>query len=233
MTVEAFLSLVGGDRDRAWDILLSSLVSACVSVGVRPEEAEDVAHEAITRVAEGGFTALRKTRPGVALSAWSRGLVRNLLHERRRDRGLRTLAVEPPEPDPVQANRDGWEGLDLTSLSAPQAQAVRARLDGQSERAAAETLGISRAAFRGRIRAAIVQMKRACGNLPPLPEMSRGWAEDLLDQRPTGLNARDRTLLLYYARGLSRAEIGGKTGLSVNGVRCVLRKLKRGGGSRP
>ena len=103
----------------------------------------------------------------------------------------------------------------MSSLTPKQAAALRARLIGQSERAAARNLGVSRATFRDRVRGAVRKLRRANGQIPPLPDMSRRWAKELLDATPKWLKPRDRPCLLRYVDGETRVSIARSLKLEV------------------
>jgi DNA-directed RNA polymerase specialized sigma24 family protein len=220
------------DRDAAWEelrvALVSSCGSACASAGLSAAEAEDIAHDGLARMAETDFATLRAAAPRVFLSSWSRGVARNLVRARLRDAPPSALASDPRQPEPAEEiPATGWEALDLVSLTDSQAEAIRARLEGRSERAAAATLGISRATLRDRVHRAVRALRRTHGELPPLPEMSRSWAEGLLDRKPSWLGPRDRKVLRLHAGGATRAQIAKATRLKAEGIRSLLRRLRQ------
>ena len=125
MTTDQLVVLLEQDRDAGWTELYGSLLSACVAecAAARQDrvEARDIAHDAVTRIAVGGFTTLRDAGNGVPLAAWSRGVARNLVRERVRDRAPRSLVSDPSEPEEDQQRKGliakGWGTLDLSSLT--------------------------------------------------------------------------------------------------------------------
>ncbi len=234
MTIEELLALGNRDRDAAWEPLRSALLRgslwACREAGIDPAEAEDIAQDGLLRAARNDFAALRDAGGRVLLSSWARGMARNLVHEKRRAaRGVLRLGDEPPgRPEPqAKTPADGWETLDLSCLTDKEAAAVRERIDGRSEREAARRLGIGRTSFRERVERAVKRLKRAHGTLPLLPEMSRGWAEELLDRMPRWVRLKDRKCLRLYTEGRPRSEIARELGTTVDGVHGLLGRFKR------
>ncbi len=233
MRIQEWQALVGRDRDAGWCALRSALVAAsefiCVSAGLSGADAEDIAHDGLARLAADGFAALQDVDPRVALSSWVRGVAQNLARRRLRER--RQLLVNRGRGAHAcgggGANRDGWEGLDLGSITSKGAAAIRERLDGMSDRQAAKRLGVSRSTFRDRVARAVRQLRRAHGGTRTLPEGSRRWADMLLHGNPPWLRARDRDCLRFYAQGARRGEIAQRLNATVNAVHSLLGRLKR------
>lgn len=207
-------------------------MSACRRVGLNPAEADDIARDGLVRAARNDFAALRNTGPQVLLSLWARGVARNLAHERLRNRRVARLVDEPAArfEFPADAPISGWEAVDFSSLTAKEEAAIRERIGGRSEREAANRLRISRATLRDRVARAVRRLRRAHGTMPPLPDMSRRWAEELIEGRQSPLAPRERKALLLYARGATRASIADELGMTANAVKCLLGRLKRDAG---
>lgn len=229
LRVDELLQLFARDRDAAWEALQAALISsslhACRVAGVGASEAENLAHDGLERAARCDFAALRNAEGTIPLGAWTNGIARNLVWEllrARRSSGLDETTATIQADD----HTEGWEAIDMSSLTHKEAIAVREVLEGRSERAAARTLGISRSTLRDRVTRAVRRLQRIAGTLPPLPRMSRHWAENLLDTRPRWLKARERICLLLYAKGGTRRDIARRLGLSTNGVKCLLHALK-------
>jgi DNA-binding CsgD family transcriptional regulator len=233
MTIGELLATAEGDRTALWQVIRSELLSCakrlCSRIGWDAAEAEEIAEDGLERVARRDFAPLHAARGQVLLSAWARGVARNVLRERMRIRRPAQLDVERVERLGTETwmPSEGWETLDLSALTPKELLAVRSRISGRSDRESARTLGISRSTFRDRIKRAIRRLKRIHGVIPPLPPMSRAWAWEVLHARPPWLKPRDRRCLVLYAEGGTRGEIGRSVGLSANGVKCVLRALRR------
>lgn len=233
MTIEELLALRDHDREAAWESLRASLLRgsrwACRKLGLDAGEADDVAHDSLVRAARDDFAALRGAGAGTPLSSWARGIAQNLVREKLRgDRPLRLPEDLPACPAlAAEASADGWDAVDLSSLTGREVLAVRERIDGRSEREAARRLGISRSTFRDRLTRGMRRLQRAHGTLPALPEVSRGWAEEMLERKPSLLRAEERECLRLYAEGCARREIARKLRTTVDGVRGRLRRLKR------
>jgi DNA-directed RNA polymerase specialized sigma24 family protein len=201
---------------------------ACRKLGLDAGEADDVAHDSLVRAARDDFAALRGAGAGTPLSSWARGIAKNLVRERLRDGRPSHLPEDPSErPEPPAETADGWDSVDLSSLTDKEGAAIRERIGGRSEREAACRLGISRATFRDRMMRGVRRLQRVHGTLPALPEISRGWAEEMLERKRNLLRAEERECLRLYAEGCARREIARKLRTTVDGVRGRLRRLKR------
>lgn len=189
MTIQDVLALYDRQMEEAWRELREALVHACSMACLRaeidPREADDMAQEGIVRTARDGFAALRNLDGKVLLSSWASGVARNLIRERLREKqwhGVVEAVESEGHPESTTDSAvEGSEALHLAALTDKERAAIRERIEGRPEREAGLRLGISRSTFRDRVRRATKRLMRVHGALPQLPEISRGWAEGLLD----------------------------------------------------
>jgi len=225
--------LLAQDADARWGHLRTALslgaLRACRRAGLDPTEAEDIAQEGLVRAARARFAALREAVPSALLSSWTRGMARNLVREKLRTSSPVRFAKEPTAaaeaPGDVPAH--GWNDVDLSALTDKEQAALHERIAGRSEREAACRLRISRAAFCERMERAVRRLKRIHGALPRLPDISRGWAKQLLGRKPSWLRSDHQRCLRLYIGGMARGDIARATHRTVDGVHGVLGRLKR------
>ena len=233
MQVGEFLTVAEREPEDAWPLLRSVLmqasVVACRRAGIDFEEVEDLAHEGLERTSEDGWAALRRADQGAPLRAWAAGVARNLVRElvRRRLRERPVSAEVAGRSRACRLHVSGWADVDLGCCTEKQVQALALRRAGKSEREGARRLGISRQAFRERVNRAIRSLSRIHGVLPPLPTITRAWAEELLRAQGRRLRADHRRCLELYAAGAQVQDIAASLERTKKAVRSLLTRLRR------
>lgn len=232
MQVAEFQALVKSDPEAAWKameaILVASCRTACLRARIDRSEAEDLAHDGLAGAAREEFAVLSGVDGKRSLRVWASGVARNLARKRIRDLA-RARRIEPTTSAgaPLERPTAGWGSLELSCLTDKQREALLLILRGRSEREAARALGVARATIQDRVQRAVRRLRRAYGTLPPLPEATRSWAEDLLERRPAWLTARHALCLRLYASGESRRPIADRMGATEEAVRSLVRRLKK------
>ena len=238
MTLAAWFEIAGVDRAAA-ALALHEVRGPVESMLVRRRWSRDAAEEYVDRAVVELFAALNARRENTRVRTVSSSAtllvsyvvaVAQRLRGRDKTRSVRTVADVACDDvvhaavacvdEPVAAR--AGETLDLSILTPPEREAWNARASGESQRAAAMRLGISRGAFRERIAAAERRVLRVRGSRL----VDRGWAlrwAEVLGAR--GPRAAHRTqILALHGGGATARQIGSDMGMTPGAVRQVLHR---------
>lgn len=232
MTLGQWLSLVwdrGWGDTRVWTLLRDACRQALVAVraALRPGEDEELISDALV-IARGVPSSWeRAERAGVALVRWLAGVMKRCLLARRRREPATLGDLVDSLPSARLDERAAPTRIDIdpaTLLTPKQLAAWRLACEGLSATRAAADLGLSRSAYRDRLRRA--KQRLASGTPAPArhrPEETAALACELAREG----RSEHATLLVLRSAGATYRTCAATLGTTVDAVRSRVARLWR------